>query len=183
VNQHAALAPQFSGRFLLDPNEINGFGSRGPNKDVQNNRWSSPGFLASLPTVSQTTGTNDIGGYTFPFPVKLAEIYAVHKNSAPTARPWGWCAISQEITANSNTETTTVLLREFTGSAAERDYGNNIKQITHITLTSNDNGGDPLEDVVIPAGAVIGIAVGSPTALGNNNYVDVQAGFLKFDRA
>lgn len=164
------IVQQFSGQFLLDPNEYNGWGAQG---FVDNSN------TADLGNVGAANLDRNAGGFFFPFPVKLTGFYASHKNSNGAALAWGWCFYYQTKTAGSNTVTTTFLRDESfnrgDGFFGLRDYSNTQNQET--LLSASD-----FVDTIIPANTVIGVCVGAPTALTTNYYAQVFGGYFQFDR-
>lgn len=165
------------GDFLLDPNEVNGWGVIGP-YDQRNSQ--DLGDVTALN--AGTLSSNNIGGIVFPFDVKLTEVRIIHDNSNAAALAWGWVILTSTFTFDSNTEATTVHWNEVAGGTGPRDYGDNVKQQTLVTEAANDSGAAVLPGTTIPAGTMITLAVAAPTAVGTNYYVRINAGYLKFDR-
>ena len=114
------------GQFLLDPNEINGWGIQGP-IDHSNTQDLGNVGAANLSRLS--------GGLCFPFAVRIEHFFAWHSNSAANAQAWGWVLAKQQKTAGSNTVTTTYILDEVAdnGGTGPRNYGNNQNQQTDIS--------------------------------------------------
>lgn len=160
-----------SGSFLLDPNEICGWGVRGPVDDA---------LTTDLGNSQATNPARTAGGYMYPFDVKVKAFRAFHRNSNAVAEAWGWVIFSQNKAATtssgSNTRTSTIWLNEVTDNAGvgPRNYLNNTNQLTDIDLTSLN--------IVVPAGDILGIGVDAPTANDTNYYVDVMAGYFLLER-
>lgn len=180
---HRDVAPIFkdlAGQFLADPNEFNGWGVLGPFDNTNSQDLGNVGAAVN----------RLVGGYCFPFDVKLTRIYAWHQdNNADGAGllAWGWRVGFQEKTAGSNDKTDTDLLREVTGAGATgvapRDYNSTANQLTDITATSNFAPGNGfLADTAIPAGATVYFGIETPTAEATNRYVRIMSGYLQFER-
>ena len=149
------------GQFLLDPNEINGWGITGPTDDSN---------TVDLGNSNVTNLSRFAGGYCWPFAVRLKRMFAWHYNSNTNAQAWGWVVSRQAKTAGNNTVVTTNILHEVNAGNL-RNYGNNLNQNTDIAF--ND---------VIPANEVLNLAVGSPTAVTTNRYVRILAGYFELER-
>lgn len=160
------IAP-VSGSFLIDPAEINGFGSRG---------WNDEAYTIDLGDTGATSLARIFGGYIFPFDVKLKRFYAYHRNNSALVEAWGWVVASQTkdatTTTSSNGSTTYIHLHEVNdnGGVGPRNYGSTISNLTDISF-----------DVTIPAFDTLGIAVDAPTAAAANYYVDIMSGFLELE--
>ena len=165
------------GDFLLDPNEVNGWGVIGP-YDQRNSQ--DLGDVTDLN--AGTLSSNNIGGLMFPYDVKLTEVNIIHDNSNAAAQAWGWVILTSTFTFDSNTEVTTAYWNEVSSGTGPRNYGDNVKQNTVVTEAANDSGAAVLPGTTIPARTMITLAVAAPTAAGTNYYVRINAGFLKFDR-
>lgn len=161
---------QLGGQFLLDPNEVNGWGNIGR---IDNS------YTQDLGNVGAATMNRLAGGVLFPYGVKIVRMEAWHRNSNAAALPWGWVLARQSKTAGNNTVSTTFMLDESSvrsgieNGSGLRDYSNNSNQYTDFTTFTND---------VIPAGETIVLGVGSPTAVTTNYYVQVMSGFIQFER-
>lgn len=160
-----------SGQFLLDPNEINGWGAIGifDNTNTQD-----------LGNVGANALNRNAGGICFPFDVRIKRLAGWHRNNNAAAQAWGWVLARQSKTPSSNATSNIFMLDEsvdrgagFEGQFNLRDYGNNQNQFTDLTNFNND---------VIPAFEVIVLGVGAPTAVTTNRYVQVQSMFLEFER-
>lgn len=168
MSEQMIYAP-IGGRFLLDPNEINGWGSIGMFDDVN---------TQDLGNVGAGNLNTSLGGLVFPFDVKLKGFQAWHNNTNSLALAWGWVIAVQTKNENSTTVTTDFILDESTVRAGVlnglglRDYLNNRAQYTEIDF-SND-------DIIIQKGQVLNLAVSSPTAIIEKYYVDIQAGNFTF---
>jgi len=164
------IIEQVSGEFLLDPNEINSGTIQGTNDERLN---------GDLGNVGATNLTRTTAGYVFPFAVKLVGFTAHHTNSAVGNNSWGWVFYSLSRTAGANTVSTTFLRDESfnrgDGFFGLRDYANNINQSTFL-------GEADFVDTVIPAGDIVFVGVGAPTADTTNNYVRVNSGCMVFER-
>jgi len=159
---------QVGGQFLLDPNEINGWGVLG---------WIDNSNTQDLGNVGAANLTRIIGGLVFPFDVRIKRFFAKHYNSNGGALPWGWVVGRQRKNTPGNTTTTTFMLDESfdrgAGQFGLRDYGNNQNQESDITSFVDD---------IIPSGEVIFLGVGAPTANTTNQFVRILAGYLEFER-
>ena len=153
------------GQFLLDPNEMNGWGQLGP---IDNTN------ALDLGNVGAANTNRNAGGLVFPFDIKINRLYAWHKDSNNSAEPWGWIMFAQQKNAGSNTVTTTYILDEVAdnGGTGPRDYNNN-NQLTDLSFTTGN---------ILPAGEVLVLGVAAPTAVGTNYYVQIQSGFLELER-
>ncbi|MCG7492479.1 hypothetical protein [Thalassobius sp. Cn5-15] len=182
LNQHAPYLRDFTGQYLLDPNEVNGVGVLGPNDQSQT---ADLGDVTALNNLAIGAGmTNSLGGWIFPFDVKLTGVDAIHDNSNGLAEAWGWMIWHTSFSFNSNNEAFQgFLLNECSTGFGLRDYQNPSKQRTSVTTTTSDIGGPTLADVVIPAGNMVTLGVGAPTAPSANYFVRVNAGNLRFERA
>ena len=74
------------GQFLLDPNEINGWGITGPTDDSN---------TVDLGDSNVTNLSRFAGGYCWPFAVRLKRMFAWHYNSNNNAQAWGWVVSRQ----------------------------------------------------------------------------------------
>ena len=156
------------GAFLLDPNEINGWGFRGRIDEI---------YTVNLGTPQTTNLARVAGGLMFPFDVRLKRFQCFHYNSNPAASAWGWVIAHQTKaatpTAGSNSRSTTFILNEVTanGGVGPRNYLNTVTQQTDLSFNA-----------VIPAGDVITLAVAAPTAATIDYFVNVLSGYLLFER-
>ncbi len=154
-------------RYLLDPNEFNG--------------WQADGIIDQTMTADLgNVGANvnrAAGGLCFPFDVRVKRLFAWHYNSNAAALAWGWRITSLTKTAGSNTVTHEDVLRECTGTGATaiapRNYLSTVMQNTDVDLSSSP---------VVPAGNVIGFGVEAPTAITTNYYVYCLAGYMHIER-
>ncbi len=158
---------QFSGQFLLDPNEFNGWGALWQNDEtVTTDLWN---VWAAVTWVSW--------GFSFPFDIQPKRLTARHRNNNAIIHAWGWRINGQIKTDNSSARTDIEILREvvWTGATgiAPRDYGNTLMQRTDVDLSSSP---------IIPAWAVISIWMEAPTADWTNRYVQVPSGNFVYDR-
>lgn len=158
----------WGGQFLLDPNEINGWGVVGFVDDTNNQ---------DLADADATTLTRISGGLRFPFDVRLLRFDVWHRNNSAEAEAWGWVIGKQMKVDASTTQTSTIFLHEVNdnGGVGPRDYGDTINHHTDIDLSNN-------ADAVITAGEVIVVGVASPTAVAENRYVQVMTGLLELER-
>lgn len=176
IQQLKCFSQQIAGQFLLDPNEVNGWGVQGFVDNSNTQDWGNSNS-------SQTLSPNTMGGFMFPFDVKLKRIYAVHDNSNVAAEAWGWVVYTQSFTFDSNTEVTAVVLDETASGTGPRNYLDSDRQLTDITTTTNNSGSTEfISDVIIPAGNMIGLGVSAPTAVATNYYVRVHGGYMEFER-
>lgn len=155
-----------SGQFLLDPNEINGWGILGPHDNTNNQDLGN-----STPQPANLAWT--AGGYCFPFDVKLNRLFAWHRNNNNAAEAWGWVVAMQNKTPNATTVSTAFVLDEVdaNGGAGPRNYLNNRPQQTDVALTG-----------VLSAGAVLCLGVSAPTAQTTNRWVQVLSGYIEVER-
>lgn len=156
------------GQFLLDPNEINGWQIQGPYDD------SNTGDLGNA---NSTNLSQNAGGLSFPWDVKLLKFYAWHRNNNSSAHAWGWVLWKQQKTNNSSSRTTTFIVNEPAGNnnTGTRDYNNTNPQLTDLDLSEVPNN-------VIPAGNVLGLGVSAPTAQTTNRYVQIMSGYFHLER-
>lgn len=158
------------GQYLLDPNEINGWGSIGPTDNTNNQDLGNVGGAA----LSRASG-----GIMFPYDVEVIGLTTWHQNSSTSAQPWGWVLARQSKTAGANTVTTSFILDESTervgidNGAGLRDYSSTTTQYTDLSISTNNT---------VPAGEVMILAVGAPTANATNYYVRIHAGYLTLVR-
>lgn len=164
------LVMPFGGQFLLEPNEINGWGSIGAGDDTNTQDLNDVGATLS----------RFAGGFIFPFDVKLKSFQAWHRNSNATALPWGW-VISKQLKVNNSTGVTTeFILDESTIRASVlnglglRNYLNTNSQYSEFDF--ND------DNIIIEKGQVVNLGVGAPTAITTNYYVQVMAGAFTFEK-
>lgn len=164
------IVEQINGEWLLDPNEINS----GTTQGTYDNR-----LQGDLGNVGAANLVRTTAGYVYPFDVKLTGFIAHHNNSAGGNDPWGFVFYAIERNDNSNTVTTTFLRDESfdrgEGHFGLRDYANNTNQTTILNATD-------FVDVVIPAGQIIFLGVGAPTADTTNNYVRISGGCFIFEK-
>ena len=156
-----------AGQWLLDPNEVNGWGVVGPYDNTN---------TQDLGNVGATTWSSNAGGIMFPFPVKITRFKAVHQNNATAAQAWGWVLGRTTPVDDANAvQPVTFLLDEVAANEGNgpRDYSNTRWHITDV---------DSFDSTVIPEGDILTLAVSAPTADGTNRYVRVQSGFLLFER-
>ncbi len=157
------------GQFLLDPNEINGWGVVGP---LDDSNTQDLGNVGAAPA-------RTAGGIVFPFDVHLRRFLSWHRVNNAAAEAWGWVLFHQQKTAASNAVTSNYILDEVAdnGGTGPRDYGNNQNQFSDIDLSGVAAAQD------IPAGNVITLGVAAPTANTTNYFVQIQAGYLLLERA
>lgn len=158
---------ELSGQFLLDPNEINGWGVLGPHDNTNSQDLGDVG-AASLGRTS--------GGLMLPDPFRVlrikSKIYVTNNN----ALPWGLVVFQQSWTPASNAQVTTYILDEVAdnGGVGPRDYGNTQNQEIDIDLSQLPNN-------VVQPDDTLTIGVASPTAVGTNYYVRFMAGYLEME--
>lgn len=158
---------QFSSQFLLDPGEYNSWGLQGVSDNINSQ---------DLGNVGTANLNRNAGGLSFPFDVRLKRFTAHHRVSNGLAEPWGWFIARVLKTPPGNGISTTWMLDESfdRGPGTNlRDYGNNQNQYSDLTTFDND---------VIPAGEILVVGVGAPTAIGTDYYVQVSSGYLEFER-
>lgn len=162
------IIQQIGGQYLLDPNEYNGWGITGFTDDTNNQ---------DLGNVGSNNLNRVSGGLTYPFDVRIKSFKAYHYNSNVAALPWGWFLARIARNANSNTVTTTWMLDEAfdrgNGQFNLRNYLNNRNQTTELSNFENN---------IVPAGEIIILGVGAPTAVTTNYYVRVSSGYLEIER-
>lgn len=158
---------ELSGQWLLDPNEVNGWGQLGVHDNVNSQDLGNVG--ANLNRLA--------GGLMFPFDVRLKRMKAWHYNSNGSALPWGWVFFKQQKLEDDNDVTTTYIHDEVANNGGEgpRDYGNNRNYPTDILFNGNN-------EAIINEGVMFGMGVASPTAITTNYYVRILTGFLEFER-
>lgn len=171
INETLAFAKQeivqVWGRFLLDPNEINGIWDRWSFEDTHSrDLWNSNAVAFS----------RRAWWFVFPYDVIIKSFRWWHRNSNAAAEAWGWVVFTQTKTTASNTVVDDVILHEVNDNAWvwPRDYSNNLNQETNLDLS--------WYTTVIPAWTVIGMWVSAPTANTTNYYVEVQAWVLEFEK-
>jgi len=154
------------GQWLLDPNELNGWGVLGPYDNVNSQ---------DLGNADDLTPARVAGGVQFPWDVRLKRFRADHYNSNAAAQAWGWAIFHMEKTSGTNVVSSEFILDEVVDNngVGPRDYSNTTNQLTDITF----------DDVVVPAGNLVNLSVRSPTAVGTNYYVRILSGYLLFERA
>ena len=165
----AEYAENFAGRFLLDPNEVNGFGYRGFTDEV-----------LAFDVGEATAGSlnRNAGGFSYPWDMTLREFRVQHRNSNAAAIGWGWVIAIVSKTAGTNAQTTTFVVHELQDNAGvgPRDYANNTNQETVIDLSSLPNN-------VLSAGDVLFIGVATDaTAPTTNYYVECMSGYIHMER-
>lgn len=160
-----------SGQWLLDPNEINGWGVTGP-YDPTNSQ--------DLGNVGAANLAWTAGGVMFPFDVNLLRFRCIHRNNNAENQAWGWVlAHIAKVVGGTNAGATSYILDEVAdnGGVGPRDYLATSQQLTDIDLTALPN------TASVPAGNLINVAVASPTAVATNRYVQVLGGYLSWEEA
>lgn len=164
------IIEQLSGEFLLDPNEINSGTTQGAREER---------FTGDLGNVGATNLSRLTAGLVYPFDVKLVGFTAHHANSSSGNNAWGFVFYAISRNDNSSIVSTTFLRDESfdrgEGHFGLRDYASTVNQSTFL-------GASDFVDVVIPAGDIVFVGVGAPTADTTNNYVRVNAGCFVFER-
>ena len=157
---------QLSGRFLLDPNEINWVWERW---------WTQGSFARDYGNSESTTIDRRAGWVSFPFDVRLNRFHAWHSNSNGAAEAWGWMIGTLTKTWGSNTVTPVILKNEVTdnGSVWPRNYNNTQNQETDIDMSWGP---------IIPAWTLIILWVDAPTANATNYYVNMHSGYFEFEK-
>jgi len=168
VKQLAVNVVDISGQFLLDPNEINGWGAIGMHDNTNSQ---------DLGNVNAANWVRTSGGFRRPYDIQLLSLEADTYNTNAAAHAWGWAMARQLKTGGSNTVSTTMIINEAidNGGAGLRDYGNNQNQKTLIDLSANAN-------ALVPAGEIVVLGVAAPTAGTTNYYVRVMSGFISYRR-
>lgn len=169
VNSNQFLFP-LGGQWLLDPDEVNGWGILGPydNSNTQD-----------LGNVAQQQ--NELaGGLVFPWDVRLLSFFAWYRIGNASALPWGWRVIHQQKFENSVDQTNFVLLDEVVdnGGVGPRDEPTTRPHTTNIDFTE---GGTVIPDI-IPVENTLNVSVVSPTAETTNRFVQIMSGYLLFER-
>lgn len=166
VSAFQPIVYHLGGQWLLDPNEVNGWGILGVIDNVNSQ---------DLGNVGATNYTRLAGGLTWPFPVRLKSFHAQHYVTNDNAHAWGWTFFKQKKQDGSNTVTTTPLFDEIAnnGGTPPNDYGDTITRIKDLTFVNSP---------VIQPGEMFGMGVASPTANTTNYYVRILAGHLEFER-
>ena len=162
---------QFSGRFLSDPNEINGWGVLGAYDNTNSQ---------DLGNVSAANLSRLSGGPMWPYQVKITGLYAYHRDSNSATdiiEPWGWAMLRQKKTGGTNTITDEYILDEVAdnGGVGPRAYGNSVTQETMIDLSSAAN------NVLSPFETLV-LGLAAPTATPVNRYVEVMSGIITMER-
>lgn len=172
VTRYNTEVIRLAGQFLLDPNEVNGWGQIG---------WQDNTNSQDLGDVGATTFNRLTGGLIFPYDVKVKSFFVHHYNSNAAALAWGWVMGTQTKTGGSNTVTTDFILDESSvrsgvnNGAGLRNYLNTTTQETSLDLSSDPNN-------LVEAGEVLFLGVGAPTAVGTNYYVRVMSGYIEVER-
>lgn len=162
------LTLPFSGRFLADPNEINGWGIQGPSDDTN---------AQDLGDSNVTNLSRLAGGFMFPYDAELLSIRMWHRNNNAGVDPFGFVLTKQEKNNNSNTVVSDNLIHEVNdnGGVGPRDYASTVTQFTELDLSG-------LANRFLPENDVINLAVSFPTADNTNRYVEVMSGILVYRR-
>lgn len=170
VNSNQFLFP-LGGQWLLDPNEVNGWGIIGPYDDTN---------TQDLGNVDQQQNEFS-GGLVFPWGVRLLTFFAWYRISSSAAFPWGWRIIHQEKFVNSIDQTNFVLLDEVAanGGVGPRDEPTSRPHTTDIDFTQ----GGLVVPEIIPANNTVNLSVVSPTAEATNRFVQVMSGYFLFERS
>ncbi|MEM1225953.1 MAG: hypothetical protein AAGJ40_09650 [Planctomycetota bacterium] len=168
VGKLLTIAYPLGGQFLLDPNEINGWGGTGPIDNTNSQ---------DLGNVGVANFNRLAGGFCFPFDVQVKRLYVHHRNNNANAQAWGWVIGHSVKTPPGNGITTTYVLDEVADNAGvgPRDYGNNQNQLTDIDLSAAANNN-------VPSGSILTLAVAAPTAVGTNYYVQIASGYIELER-
>lgn len=157
-----------AGQYLLDPNEINGLGVIGYTDNTN---------AQDLGDVGAANLSRLAGGWVFPYDVRIKRMLVWHRNNNAVAEAWGWVVFSQQKTDGNNDVTTTFMLDESfdrgVGQFNLRDYLNLLTQYTEINSFEND---------IVFSGDTVGLAVGAPTAVTTNRYVQIMSGFIEFEK-
>lgn len=158
------ITEKLGGQFLLDPNEINGWGVLGPIDNTNNQDLGNVG--AQINRLA--------GGVTYPFDVRIKKFTAWHYVTNGAALPWGWALISQEKTDGSNAATNMAVVDEVgdNGGVGPNDYGDTTPHFTDIDI-----------DFVHPANHTLFLGVAAPTAVGTNYWVRVLSGCIQMELA
>jgi len=158
----------FWGKFLLDPDETNGWFDQWMTKDIASWRlWTS----------INTNFNRKAWWISFPYNVKVKRLHVWHRNSNAAALAWWWVIWQQSKTPNSNVKTNLWILHEVNTNlwVWTRDYLNVKNQLTDIDLSALPNN-------IILAWDVITLWVSAPTAITTNYYVNVESWYIEFER-
>ena len=158
-----------SGRFLCDPNEINGWGLLGPHDNVN---------TQDIGNSNATQFLWSTGGYTRPFDYELKKLYVRCRNNNSEVQAWGFVLGHSAIVANTTAALETkMVLHEVNdnGGVGPRDYGNTTPKIIEIDLSG-------LADNTVQAYRRLTLGVSAPTAVATNRYVEIADGFIEYKR-
>lgn len=161
------------GNFLMDPNEYNGWGDYGI-IDVA--------LTQKLGSIGDANLSQYCGGFSFPFDVRLVEMFIKHRDTNSAAGQWGW-AVASTTPANDSSSSLPAnwVLDEVQEEndapvgQGPRDYNSTKQFITDLSFDESSP--------VIPARdtitLMVGCGIGNPTT---NYYVRVQSGYMAFER-
>jgi len=166
INLLQPIIIPFGGQFLLDPNEVNGWGVIGMHDNTNSQDLGNVG-AANLSRIA--------GGFVAPFDIKVTRLMAWHQNNNGAAQAWGWVMAKQAKTAGSNDRVTTYILDEVADNAGTgpRNYLNTTNQKTDIAIP----------DAEVAEGETLILGVAAPTAVTTNRYVRVMSGSIVIRRA
>ena len=168
LQKHQFIWPLGS-QYLLDPNEVNGWSIRGPFDDL---------MTIDLGNANSAVRTQTAGGLMFPWPVRLLQMGAFHRNSNADVEAWGFNIFKQLKTNNSTAVTTTHLIDEVADNSGvgPRDYQTTIPQMSTIPFDAAE------PNNIIGENEILTLAVSAPTAVTTNYYVQMYGGYLLFER-
>lgn len=158
----------FGGQFLLDPNELNGFGVLGP---YDNTNTQDLGNVGASPTQLA-------GGWHRPFDFKVTRLSGwIRESNNDVVDPWGFRLFRQEKTEGSSVRVNTDILAEVAdnGGVGPRAYAGTQPFWIDIDLSNKP-------DNIVEVGEILGFGVEAPTAIGTNRYVQFMSGLIEYER-
>ena len=158
----------FGGQFLLDPNEINGFGVMGPFDDSNTQDLGDVG----------TEPTQVAGGWHRPFDFKVTRLSGwIRESNNDAVDPWGFLLFRQKKTDGSNDRVNTKILAEVAenNGVGPRSYDGTQPFWFSVDLSSRPNN-------IVEVGEILGFGVEAPTAMLTNRHVQFMSGLIEFER-
>ena len=167
---------ELGGQILHDPGEVNGYGPLGVIDSIHTQDW---GDVTALN--AGTLNPISLGGFSFPFDVRLKRFYCVWDSNSTAAElitGHGWVILQQTRLAVPNSlvgddgRTTAVMLNQCDPFV----YPEGITQtrIADITTFTND---------VVPAGSQIALGIGAADDTTTvQKYSRIHTGHLEFER-
>lgn len=154
------------GQFLLDPNEVNTIGVIGPYDDTNSQ---------DVGDVGQAGFGWAAGGIVYPWDMRMTAARIDYRENNNDAQAFGFIiGHFENIPDSTARRDSTLILDEVgdNGGVGPRAHPNTAPQSTGVMTF----------DHFIPAGEIITYGVAAPTAVTTNRYVQVSAGYLKFER-